>query len=418
MIDYTKILIKHTNVNRLLNFSILDFKTEVSKRTGELSNKSIAEFHFCKIVIYDSGLVFFKGSIHKFWNSLNDVKAPNYKNGKNENGFNGNQFTINDIVEVRKYLENLFDCKPSQMIFQNIEFGINSEIDFKPQLFIKGLLYHKGKPFEHRFNQNFAQVKHQRYYLKIYNKSNQYEMKTNIVRVELKVVKTEDLKNIGIKTFADINSLTLDNASKLLLKRFDEVVYYDYTISANSLTEHQKRTLERYTNPRYWIDELKPNFRYRHRKRLQNFINKNSQITHYKIRQDIIQKCSIINRYSENRNKSLCSIINPSNIGLDIQSDTEKNIAKRCKLTRVDISMQKEHSLLLSHSGLKTLKKHNPDLFNIILNKYLTKLWVEASYQKQIEEIAHNIRNKYYNTIRSKSNKFNKNQTSLFNKIL
>ena len=301
MIDFTKIALQNIDTNRLYDLPILDFKTEVSEKTGELATKKTADYHFCKVIIYDSGLILFTGSIHKFWNSLHNVKAPNYKDVKQYKGFNGNQFAINDIVEVRQHLEALFNCEPQQMIFQNIEFGINTTPTFNPQLFIKGLLYHNGKPFEFRHKEHFAQAIHQRYYFKIYNKSNQYGMQKHTLRVELKVVKTEDIRCIGIKTFGDIDTLTLTKANELLLKRFDEVVYFDNTITKESLTERQKHTLNNYSNPRYWIDNLTKQKRYKHKNRLQDFILKYSANLHQQIRQNINTKFSIINSLSKSK---------------------------------------------------------------------------------------------------------------------
>ncbi len=280
----------------------LEFKTEVSERTGEFSTKRIADYHFCKITIHDSGIVLFTGSIHKLWNSLNQINAPNYKEVKKYKGFNGNQFTINKILEVRKNLQILFNCEPQQMIFQNIEFGVNTTPEFEPKLYLKGLLYHNGVLFESRFGNNLAQVPHQRYIIKIYNKSEQYKMKDNVLRVELKIIKTEELKNIGITTFADVNSNTLNRAKELLLKRFDEVMHYDYTTTLKGATERQKQLKSNYSNPRYWIHDLESNLRYRHKKRLLEITRKYSKNLHQKIRCEIVQKCSIINSLSKTLN--------------------------------------------------------------------------------------------------------------------
>jgi len=270
LIDYVKILLRNIDTEYLCN--ILEFNTVVNEWTGELANKKECEYHFCKITIYESGTVLFSGSIHKMYNSIKDIKAPNYKDVKNYRGFNGNQFTIDNIIEIREHLQKLFNCLSDQLIFQNIEFGINTTPKFSPQLFIKGLLYHNGKPFEYRYNEHFAQVIHQRYYLKIYNKSKQYKMNEHILRVELKIIKTEDIKNLQIKTFADINTSTLQKAKELLLKRFIEVVYYDNTIAKNNLTKRQKLTLIKYSNPRYWIDSLSKQNRFHHKKKLNKFI--------------------------------------------------------------------------------------------------------------------------------------------------
>jgi len=402
-------LLIEIDTKRLLN--VLEFKTEVSEKTGELSSKKVAEYHFCKVTVYDSGVILFTGSIHKLYNSLKGIKAPNHKRVKQYKGYNGNQFTINDILEVREHLQNLFDCTPQQMIFQNIELGVNLTLNFTPELYLKGLLYHKGILFQYKHKGNLAQAQHQRFIFKIYNKSEQYEMKGNVLRVELKIIKTEELKNIGVFTFADINPYTLNKAKEMLLKRFDEVVHYDYTIYKKNLTNRKKQLLRNYSNPRYWINDLEPNLRYRHKKRLLEIIQKYSDNLHQKIRQEIIKKCSIINRLSENPK---CSIINSSSIGLImLHSDYEKSI-KKCIVTGVDISMQKEGSILLSHTGLKYYFKTDKKIFEEVKKKYLTDNWVNTNNQTQIKEIAHNIRNAHNNQRIKQNRLYPTHQNQLF----
>lgn len=310
MIDYVKILVEYANVERLLQLPELDFKNEVSESTGELSTKRIADYHYCKVIIYDSGLVLFSGSIHKMYNSLQDVIAPKPAG----RGFNGNQFTLSNIVEVRQHLMELLGCDPSQMVFQNIELGINTTPGFKPTQYIKGLLYHIGKPFDSLHNNNYAQARHQRYILKIYNKSNQYGMRCHVLRVEVKLLKAVEINALGIRAFDDINKSTLENAKTLLLKRFDAVVHYDYTINKKNLTERQKIAIKDYANPQYWMG-IKTCRRDRPKNELKEITRKHSRNLHQKIRQEIIQKCVTINRLPENPK---CVMINTSNIGLNV----------------------------------------------------------------------------------------------------
>lgn len=409
MIDYVKILLKDIDVDHLSEK--LDFKFEVTEKTGEVSTKKSVDYHFSTITIHDSGVVMFTGSIHKLWNSLHNVLAPNHKEWKTYKGYNGNQFKINDIVEIMEHLKSLFECTEEQMIFQNIEFGINTTPGFNPQLFLKGLLYHNGKPFEFKHDEHFAQSKHQRYYIKIYNKSNQYGMQEDTLRVELKVIKTEDIRHLNIKTFADINTLTLNKANELLLKRFDEVVYYDNTIEKENLTERQKRTLERCSNPRYWIDSLTKQKRYKHKNKLQYFILNYSANLREQITNSINQKFIIINQLSKSKkglpinrlSETLKGLpINSSSIGLNSNLNTGKKQDRKCRVTRVDISMQKQGSILLSHTGLKYYFENDKKEFEKIKNKYLSKKWIGVDLKTQIKELAHNIRNKHNNQKRSR----------------
>jgi hypothetical protein len=431
MIDYTKIYLLNINIPKLLQSSVLDFKSEISQTTGEIDERVlVAEYHFCKITIKtiktenepNRTHVIFTGSIHKMWNSLNDIVAPNYNPNKTYNGFNGNLFTINDVLEMRKHLENLLDCDASQMVFQNIELGVNTTIEFNPKLFLKGLLYHKNQLFEYSHFGNYAQVIHQWFILKIYNKSHQYKMNGDVLRVELKIMKMIEVEHIGINTFADINQATLQKAKTLLLKRFDEVMHYDYTIDKSKVSKLKLEQLKSYSNPRFWIEDLKPNHRDRHKKNLKAITLQFSKNLHQQIRNDIVQKCVILNKLSQN---PICSIINTSSIMINTTQKPLKKPLKNnlnfevkksrfCKITGVDISMQKEDSFLLSHTGLRYYFETDKNVFEQIKKQYLPKLWNTADFETIIREIAHNVRNTRYN----QNNKQNRIYPSLQSNFL
>ncbi|HEX8270291.1 MAG TPA: hypothetical protein VF581_10410 [Flavobacterium sp.] len=403
MVDYTKIYLKNIDIARLLSSSILDFKCEYSTSTSEVNEtKLVAKINFCEITVYQNkSHALFTGSIHKFWNELKGIKAPKYDGSELYKGFNGNQFTIDAITDVRLYLQQLFNCEPEQMIFQNIEFGVNSTPGFEPKLFLKGLLYHKSSPFEYSRQGNYAQSVHQRYVFKIYNKSYQYDMDDNVLRVELKFKKMEDLSAFNIRCFADISESKLDEVMNFLLQKFDEVMYYDYSIRKNELRPSQTKALTNYSNPRYWIEELKPNHRDRHKKILREVIENHSARLHKQIGESIIEKCVTINRHS---NIGKCVIINTSSIELiptqntiktrgKIQAMISDEKATRCIITGLDISMQREDSILLSHCGLKYYLHHEPRTFEQLKLRFLSRIWADAPIQLQIKEIAHNIRN-------------------------
>lgn len=295
LIDYAKILIKDIDTKRLEKQ--LEFFRGVCLDTSEYKTKQVAEYHFCKITIFDSGVVLFSGSIHKFWNSINGYLAPNHKQTKaNYKGYNGNLFTLKGISEVRQHLQELFNCKPQQMVFKNIELGINAELNFKPNMFLKGLLYHKGKIFESGFSRNFFQAWHQQYLIKVYNKGKQYQMTNNVLRFEVKYLKMSEVNKLGIRTFKDVNKYTLEKATNIILKKFDEVVYYDRTISKKHLTSRQLDLIKNYSNQLYWIDTLKSIHRDRHKKKLQEIISTHSNNLFQQIKNEILKKCVIINR--------------------------------------------------------------------------------------------------------------------------
>ena len=316
MIDYVKIELKNIDLHRLLSLSELKFYSQVSQQTGEIkeSTKQIATYHYCNITLYESGYLEFTGSIHKLWNSLNGVKAPNYKS-KPDKGFNGNNFSYLEIIAVKNHLCRLFDCRPNQMIFLNIEFGINTTPKFNPRKFLKGLLYHNGVSFEYKYKGNFAQVVHERYIVKVYNKSGQYGLKNHTLRFEIKIRKTIELGKTSIISFADINRKTLFRGFELLRQRFDELMYFDYTIRKEELSKREILLITNYSNPRYWMDELSSNHRDRQKKKLIQIINEKSENLKIEIDHDLLNKCVIINRFPC---RVKCVTINSSSIELNI----------------------------------------------------------------------------------------------------
>ncbi len=395
MIDYIKILIKDCDTERLKKLPYLNFRGEYAESTGEVLQTLKAKHHYCIIEIYKSGTVRLIGSIHKLYNDMKGVFAPNYKaNNPRYGGYNGNLFTYSEISEVREHLTTLFDRTPEQMVFQNIEFGINTTPNFKPKLFLDGLLYHQNKGFDSKKNGNYKEVEHQQYWLKVYNKSRQYRMPIDTLRVEIKIKKSKYLKKwVGVETFADITPATLERAKNALLDVFNKVVYYDYTIRKEDLKERTKNTLIKYENPNYWLNELQPHHRDRHRKRLAEIIGKYSDNLYKKIVADIEQKCVTINREFDKTKNQKCVTINSLNIGVTVTPKPTELKTKKCLVTGLDISMQKEGSLLLSHTGLKWYFQNDKKEFEKVSKKYLSKKWKNSDFEIKIKELAHNIRN-------------------------
>jgi len=124
-------------------------------------------------------------------------------------------------------------------------------------------------------------------------------------------------------------------------------------------------------------------FKY-HRNNLRKFTSKHPSNTKKIISDLIRKKVDILN------DKTTC--INPLHIPL-IKGVNYSQQLRHCKVTGLNISMQKEDSSLLSHTGLKYYFNTNKKVYYQIRERYLTALWLDADYQTQIKEIAHNIRN-------------------------
>lgn len=76
--------------------------------------------------------------------------------------------------------------------------------------------------------------------------------------------------------------------------------------------------------------------------------------------------------------------------------------------------MQKENSILLSHTGLRYYYKNDKDCFQQIKNRYLSKVWYNSDFEIQIKELAHNIRNKISNQRVKQKKLYQPQQIDLF----
>lgn len=384
---------KGLDIERLEFESGLDFKSEYTTSTGEPCYKKVATYHFCKIEIIETKnegvLVYLKGSIHKMWNSLNGVVAPNNNPKKPQKGFNGNLFPFKGFIEIRKHLENLFDCKPQQMVFENIELGVNTEVSFCPRLFIIFILFYRDKSPEFRYNKNYVQFELDEFFIKIYNKSGQYGMRKHTLRFEVKVRKMRAVEELNIKNFADI---TLDKEQvvlKFLLSKFDEVMYFDNTIRKDELSKLNQRKLLEYSNPNQWTEVYTTKQKSSQKQNLKKIIEKHSDNLKEQIREQIIEKWGVIHRGDKNEKEVL---IHTSNIErLSVLIEARFNYIKTCVVTGLNISIQKD-SMMISEIGAMYYFYYYPHIYQELEKRHLTEEWINASQQKKFYEIAHNIR--------------------------
>lgn len=412
MIDFIKLSIKGIDAIDLLDSGKLDFKGQYSANSGEWFDKTyIAQLHDCKIILNLSGdgthyHTDFEGSIHKLWNSINNVTAPNalLKKGK---GFNGNVITLSDIIKGRTYLERLFGCGSEQMHLHNLEVGFNLTVNFDPTLYIKGLLFFRKTQFAILHDGHFAQAEFQRYRFKIYDKGNQYGMGKHILRIELKFNKMNELRKLGLMTLADIDAGMLIKLKSVLIKRFKSILHYDYTMRENELSKTDIIMVLKYSNPAYWRS-IDSNRLDKPKKALLRLIEKHTDRLSNQIIMAIEEACMKITQ-SETAQESVRS--NHSIIRLQI---TKERSIKSCLLTGIDISMQKPDSLLLSHTGLRFYLANNPSLYSRVRNKYLTSKWHDKPLNIQITEIAHNIRDTYRHTLERQGRNYPIEQGKLF----
>ncbi|WP_278034203.1 hypothetical protein [Flavobacterium nitratireducens] len=400
MVDFIKIIIKDQLHSVLEANPLLDFYDNINLSTGELKtvnrygNKITpfknAFYNGLEFIIYDTGTVTLSGSLHKYWN-----------NGAH----NFNDFNFEAFLWVLKDMENKFKIQLENCILKCLEIGINIIPPIQTNEILNYCFLHKTLPFEYKHNSDegkYKQAQHAQYIIKIYNKALHYkskgfQIKTEIMRFEIKYTKMEKLNNLGIYNLNDLKTHGLHNFKNELLKEFSNILFYDNSICS------QSKSLNNYKNPLYWTELLSNNqkdlFNY-HRKQLKNLTARFSDKVQFQTSEILSKKIDLLNIKTTQ--------IDPLTI-------LSNRVA--CQVTKIDISMQKDNSVLLSHTGLKHYYKNDPKIFEQIKRRYLSKRWLSSDFETQIKEIAHNIRNTKSNQMIKQERIYPPQQINMFSDL-
>ena len=373
-----------TNEGALIERKDKDGNTETDKNNNLLYKTPFLQAFYkgLEFRIYETGYITIEGSLHKYWN-----------NGSH----NFNDFGINEIDEVVKGLNNKFGIKPINCVLRQLEIGVNINTPIRTKTLLKHCLLHKTSRLKWIFTKdegNYIQAQHQRQILKIYDKRTHYEKKgfnisKEILRIEVKYRKMIELNAKGIYTLQDLLKYGLEKFTPVLLKKWQEVIFYDYKAIKGTQFE------QTYSNPNYWDNLTYEGLKY-HRANLNKLLQKHPDNLKFKIAELIKVKAEFLNTSTTE--------INPLSIRLKpvVSTPGNKDPNRRfCKVTGFNISMQRDDSFLLSHTGLKYYYKTDKKIFEEVKRKYLSKLWQKADHKTQIKQIAHNIRHRH-NTLRRK----------------
>jgi len=392
MIDFIKIKIQDLPPIRLE--AKLEFFDTINLTTGELKttnregNKVTpskkASCNSLEFKIYDTGTIFLMGSLHRYWNH----GAHNY-----------NDFDINGVLGVLEDLKTKFSINTRQCILKCLEIGINIIPPIPTNEILDNCFLHKTKPFEYQKNSNegrYKQVQHKQYIIKIYNKALHYKSKGfeidgEIMRFEIKYIKMEKLNRKGIFSLQDLINYGLHNFKDDLLNEWQNVLFFDKTTRIDPLSTKLKNRLLEYSNQNYWTGLLSnnqiENFKY-HKKQLRNITLKYSENLQNQITKIIEKKIDLLNT----KTTQIDTLTIQSK---QVVSGSQKDKAiKVCKVTGLNIEMQKTESGMLSHAGLKYYYQTDKKIFDQIKRRYMSKIWLLADSKTQIKEIAHNIRNR------------------------
>jgi len=289
MIDYIKLEIIGGNKEKWLNNSKLNFYGKYSHKTSEAKENLEADYKCLKFKIFESGRMIIQGSIHKFYNALNNIYAPNQRTEQDRaKGFNGNDFNYSKLLYTVKLLKRDFNFDTA--IVRGVETGLNIKHLFITDLILNGFLLYKGKIFKTPLNNSYRESELFHYKIKCYDKALQYGLSDEVFRYELKYRKMEYFNKCNIVYLDDL--LIKDNLSKVLLNlinKWDKITFYDYTIDENILTDKQLLFVKDFSNTTYW-KSLPSNRLDRPRKRYKKLEEKHSKNIKSEIRKLIISE--------------------------------------------------------------------------------------------------------------------------------
>lgn len=392
--------------------------------------------HLDNEVITTKKIKQFKGILFYFYsNRLDILFKPHYY--FNDNLHNANDFKIVDCINIVNNFKDVFKIDLTTLKVVNIEFGINvlSPIDIKD--LITFLAYHEKNEFrtdtglsysKKSFSINRNGTSNQYKIIKAYAKGLQFPLYTDINTFRFEVKSKERkycINQLGIHTANDL--LNVDVYYKMietLIKEFKEVLILDCNTNFDSLNSKELKKIINYNNPFLWykIKNQNRNSFSKNKTKYYKLINKVKNNLKNNLEKIIFDKLEILKKGAISNPKEIIkkgAISNLYNNGICNLKKKQKVEVKNsiCIVTGINISMQKENSFLLSHTGLRYYYQNDKDCFETIKKRYLSKVWHNSDFEIQIKELAHNIRN-YISNQRIKQNKiYPEGQINILNQL-
>lgn len=264
MDDFIKLLNVATNSEKLLANPILKnyWHTDVMTNDGEV-RKDEAEYLGLKFTV-KNGNTQIKGSIHKYRN-----------NGKH----NYDDFSCKDAIEVIKGLCNDFEIDPYRTEVNNLEVGVNVILPFPVKLVLDNLVTYKGDIFKEEVEEGkkYYQCKKAQFYIKIYDKSLQYNLPDNVLRFEIKVIRKQYFERYKIPIYWLSDLMKPDiypQLAEVLTATFKDILFNDNRIDKNDLNATERVVYADGSNPNTWKGKSKTEREKKERQRFRaEFIN-------------------------------------------------------------------------------------------------------------------------------------------------
>lgn len=242
--------------NKIIDHPKFDINANFKYSNGEILSR-YANIHNLRIRDTKT-FTELKGSLHTYWNLINGFGKQNWSD-----------FSYKQILETIEMFEELFHCHAREIKLTNFEFGFNLQTIINPSDYLlNSIIFYKYLlPCEdHKNEKNMKLLKfiYENYIHKLYDKSKEYSLSENILRMEI-VYRTKALfKNFSIMTLDDLqNKDCYYKMFKDYLKRFDKdfIIVDSFNGTAN-IPVKDRITLVQYTNSAFWLDLKNTNTNY------------------------------------------------------------------------------------------------------------------------------------------------------------
>lgn len=396
MLDFLKIAIfDSVSIERIWNNPLLEYNSEKKCRI------SVDEIRTSKTRTYKSlvfekhaNCLFIKGSIHYLFN---------------DGVHNANDFSFVNSIKTVSYLAEKFDLDLTSCIIQNLEYGLN----FLPKEDVKNIItwteYHDKNEFykdptlqyskrSHSYNKNFKANNYK--FIKAYAKGLQkFDGKTyadpNTMRFEIGSKISKYFNPFGIYTLADLLKPEIYySLADELIEEWGNVLILEKGLQG------KEKNLDKRLNSDFWADCLNS---YRNKfatekKKYSKLVNPYPENIHSDVKSKLKSKLALFTK--ELKSSAISTGLKKSEV-VQFPQYIKVESAPVCKVTGIDISMQKGNSRFLSTAGLRLLKENDPEKYIELRQSFLPRTGISGLHTRhepdEITHIAKQIRNEYHN---------------------
>jgi hypothetical protein len=199
MIDFVKFLVldRHSFENHIVKTKVIELNTKFNQSTGEVEEypKRGKDGNLNLAITLNTASI--SGSIHKYYNIMMENGNQNY-----------DDFYFSQIEKQIRGLIKKYQIENSTRI-TNLEFGFNLAVEKDPQVILDSNILMNNlkapnKNLKFSGKGDLKEFQMNDYSIKIYNKSKQFKLDTNILRVEIKITLKRFLQKLGIFKLEDL----------------------------------------------------------------------------------------------------------------------------------------------------------------------------------------------------------------------